>query len=359
MDSTEEQNFGETSAKKTRPSVEYAQSSTELQYVTAKSKTPGENDSLLPPKELTERLRQVLKDAAPLVRVSQLSHNEFTDFINSLCSMREQSIPSLQSSSYLEDKKVDVPCLVWVTAITNACKPLPKPMTSLWKENIETEYRAFRAFLGPILRLWRLIDAVNAAVLIMAGRKPTYNLEGWEAHKDKDGNCIAEGPFIQECRGLHLTEAHDLKDNLLGLYGEADLHNHLRISLTECITSTRSTNKLDRMPALKALSGLCIPITKYALFSMTHLRILGDKTNQSSFMFGSRQVLELYFSYLLLQELVRDEKLATSDSQNPPSTIIYDPSPGVRLFMIAMLEKEAGTYVHETFRTDILKAVGN
>ncbi|KAI1656105.1 hypothetical protein F4813DRAFT_397780 [Daldinia decipiens] len=366
MDSAEGQHPRETSAdagpssaKKTRPLAEYAQSLPEFKYVTAKSKPPGANDPLLPPKQLTERVRQVLKEVAPLVGVSQLSNNEFTDFINSLCSMRELSLPPLQSSSsHLKDKKADAPCRVWVTAITNACKPLPKPMIPLWKEDIKTEDGAFLALQSPVFELWRLIDGVSTAVLIMAGRKPTWNLKGWEAHKGKDGNCIAEGPFLQECRGLHLTEAIDLKDNLLKLYREADLDNHLRISLTECITSAKGTSKIDRMPALKALSRLCVPITKYAIFSMTHLHILGDKINRNP-IYSSKQVLELYFSYLLLQELIRDEELAPLDSQSPPSTILYNPSPGIRLCTIPKLSKEAETYVHETFQDDILKAVGN
>ncbi|OTB12549.1 hypothetical protein K445DRAFT_25564 [Daldinia sp. EC12] len=352
---------------------------------TIRSVSPEQGSSLLSPSDTTERVSQLLDSIVPLIGVGELSHDEFIKFMGSLYSLRIKSLPSITPSlsspasyhrpspsphtlfpsSDFEVEKVKNLPKAWVVAVANACKPLPKPMIRIAKEiPLASYWSIFEGLWETVARLQVLVHDVTTTVLTVAGRRPPLTFDGWRVLKGKDGNHIVRSPFSRlfnkaiyaEPRGLKFQESLDLKDQLLKLYGELELDDALRLHLSKCITSIRSTNKQDRASALAALIDFCIPLIKYTIFTLTNLRFLRGVWHKAFYMPTSTEVLGLYFRYLLLQELARDQPQTPRDL---PPTISYDPSRGMHPCLNGSLKRMAEVFVHETFRDDILEPVSN
>ncbi|KAK6952662.1 hypothetical protein Daesc_004952 [Daldinia eschscholtzii] len=310
---------------------------------TIRSVSPKQGSPLLPPNGTTERVGQLLDSTAPLIGVNELSHDEFIEFVE-----RVKNLPK-----------------AWVIAVTNACKPLPKPMIRISKEVSSTSYWGiFEDLWETVARLQVLVHDVTTTVLTVAGRRPPLSFDGWRVLKGEDGNHVARSRFRSifnkaiygEPKGLKFQESLDLKDQLLELYGELELNDALRLPLSKCITSIRSTNEEDRAPALAALISFCIPLIKYTIFTLTNLRFLRGVWHKPFYLPISTELLGLYFHYLLLQELAREQPQAPRDL---PPTISYNPSSKMHPSLNGSLKRAAEMFVHETFRNDILEPVSN
>ncbi|KAI1804631.1 hypothetical protein F4811DRAFT_570878 [Daldinia bambusicola] len=364
VDSKEESGKGEPlPAKKTRysigtqPSPENIQALSDAQPSLMEDDPPGQNSLFTPARGTMAKVRELLGNVAPSIGVKELSPDEFTEFVNSLYSIRMEDGPSLPPlSSKWGAEKIKINPEALITAVRRSCNALPKPMMCLLKVDAD-----FACVWHSVNNLMGWIKKVSDATLTMAGRLPSRDLDGWEVHKNNIGNCIARGRLEGKPRALELKTALDLKDVLLNLYGETDLHRHLRLPLAECIKFAQCPLRQDRVSALNALVGFCLPLIKYTIFSMTCLRLLCKRLNKDDLKPASITALQLYFHYLLLRELARNPSIntATLDFPGSPPTIVYDPLRAMHIDLADTLKKEAQIYVHETFREDILKVISS